>query len=185
MDGGFARATDLIDNPGLFKGGPTVDDIDQGGLGDCYLMAAISSLAEFPERIKKLFINKSINASGIYGLVFYINGEATPVIVDDHFMFSDNGRPNFAQFTQGKFWVSIIEKAWAKILGSYERIISGYTADPSNTFTGYPSRCFQHHRGDENEIDNDEVFDILQNYEQKGFALTCSSKHKPTEAEKE
>jgi hypothetical protein len=27
VDGDWARATDLIDNPGLFKGGPTVDDI--------------------------------------------------------------------------------------------------------------------------------------------------------------
>jgi len=165
MDGDWARAPDLIDNPGLFKGGPSIDDIQQGGIGNCYLLSAISSLVENPENLKNMFINKTMNASGIYGLIFYINGEATPVIVDDHFMFSDGGRPNFAQFKHGKFWVSIIEKAWAKIHGSYERTVGGHDADPFTTFTGYPSRCFYHSRGDENEIDNYHVFDILVDYD--------------------
>jgi hypothetical protein len=47
------------------------------------------------------------------------------VIVDDYFMHSDGGKPNFAQFVGGKFWVALIEKAWANVLGSYERSISG------------------------------------------------------------
>jgi len=177
VDGEWARASDLIENPGLFKSGPTVEDIKQGALGNCYLLSAISSLVEFPENLKNMFINKTMNRSGIYGLIFYINGEATPVIVDDHFMHSDGGRPNFAQFVGGKFWVSIIEKAWAKVLGSYERTWGGVDADPFGTFTGYPSRCFYHQREDENDIDNYHVFDnVLVPYDEKGYALSGAAK---------
>jgi hypothetical protein len=36
------------------------------------------------EEIKALFVTKSINAAGIYLVVFYVNGVRTPVIVDDN-----------------------------------------------------------------------------------------------------
>jgi len=38
------------------------DDIRQQDLGNCYFMSALSSLAENPERIRRLFVEKEINA---------------------------------------------------------------------------------------------------------------------------
>jgi len=96
IDGDFAKASDLIENLGLFKRGPSYDDIKQGGIGNAYLLSAISSLAEIPSNVKVMFLNKTYNKCGIYGVIFYLNGEPTPVIVDDYFMFSDDGEPNFA-----------------------------------------------------------------------------------------
>jgi calpain-15 len=34
------------------------DDIYQGDCGDCYFLSGISSLAEFPERIRRIFKTK-------------------------------------------------------------------------------------------------------------------------------
>ena len=49
-------------------------DIAQGGLGNCYFLSVLSALAEKPERIKKLFIDKEINDKGIYGVWLTKNG---------------------------------------------------------------------------------------------------------------
>lgn len=59
----WVRATkipSLTDDEGdifIFDNDPTPSDIKQGGLGDCYLLSAISALAEDPVRIKKLFLD--------------------------------------------------------------------------------------------------------------------------------
>ena len=58
----------------MFSGGIHPNDINQGGLGDCFFLAVLSSLAEFPDRIQDMFVTKSLNDAGIYMVLFYING---------------------------------------------------------------------------------------------------------------
>jgi hypothetical protein len=43
-------------------------------LGDCYFLAALSALSEFPILIKQIFNQKKANPAGIYSLDFYIKG---------------------------------------------------------------------------------------------------------------
>ena len=38
----------------------------QGGLGDCWFLAAASALAEFPDRIKKIFTNTGYSNVGVF-----------------------------------------------------------------------------------------------------------------------
>ena len=75
----------------MFSGGIHPNDINQGGLGDCYFLAVLSSLAEFPERIADMFVTKTLNDAGIYMVKFFINGIQHPVIVDDHLPCRPNG----------------------------------------------------------------------------------------------
>ena len=75
----------------VFEDGVEPNDINQGQLGDCYFLAALSSLAEFEDRVKDLFVTKEINAAGIYMVKFFINGNETPIIVDDHLPVKQNG----------------------------------------------------------------------------------------------
>lgn len=65
-----------------------------------------------------------INTAGIYLMKFYINGIQSPVIVDDYFP-TKNKRPCYASTRDGELWVMLLEKAWAKLYGSYSRIESG------------------------------------------------------------
>lgn len=47
-------------------------DIKQGSLGDCWLLAAISAIAEFPQFIEdNVFVTKAYNAEGRYDLRLY------------------------------------------------------------------------------------------------------------------
>ena len=49
--------------PELFKNGIDPNDIKQGMLGDCYFVAALATLAEWPDRVTKLFVSSKRNAS--------------------------------------------------------------------------------------------------------------------------
>jgi hypothetical protein len=63
------------------------EDIYQGKLGDCYFLSSLASLAEYPDRIKRIFITKEINDAGCYAVNLFINGERRTVVVDDYFPY--------------------------------------------------------------------------------------------------
>jgi calpain-15 len=96
-------------------------DIKQGDCGDCYFLSALSSVAEYPERIESLFLTKDVNDAGCYAMRFFVNGERHEVVVDDYFPWSTI-KDNWAFSRSGtdkEIWVLLLEKAWAKIFGSY------------------------------------------------------------------
>jgi hypothetical protein len=55
-------------------------------------MAAISALAEYPERIKDIFVTEEKNKAGIYAVKFYIRGKPWIVEVDDRLLFVQRSR---------------------------------------------------------------------------------------------
>ncbi len=100
-------------------------NIKQGDLGDCYLLSALSALAEWPKRVRQIFVNPEPNESGLYILRLYLNGSMTEVVVDDYFPCRGN-KLAFCYNSDGKsIWPMLIEKAYAKVFGSYQRIESG------------------------------------------------------------
>ena len=77
-------------------------------------------MAHQPAGVESLVETKEVNTAGIYLLKFFINGIETPVIVDDYLPVNmKTGKLAFAYSKQGELWVSLLEKAWAKLNGSY------------------------------------------------------------------
>ena len=113
----------------MFEGEIEAADIKQGGLGNCYFLSSLAALTEKPDRIRNLFVNDTINANGVTGVLLCKNGLKQCVIVDDCIPVK-NGGPAFTRTNGHETWVIMLEKAWAKIHGSYERIVGG---DPCNT----------------------------------------------------
>lgn len=89
-------------------------------------------------------MTKEINSAGIYMVVFYLNGSQTPIIVDDHLPIKRNGSPAFATCRDGEIWVSILEKAWAKLHGTYARTEGGLPCFAASHISGVPSESFSH-----------------------------------------
>lgn len=81
-------------------------------------------LAEWPHRVKKLFVSEHVTDYGIFGAYVSKNGERFGVVVDDYIPV-DGDKPAFSQAHGAELWVMILEKVWAKIHGSYERIEAG------------------------------------------------------------
>ena len=167
----WKRFKDIYKMPVMFKDGIDPNDINQGSLGDCYFLAVLSSLAEFPERVEALFTTKEINAAGIYLVKFYVNGNETPVIVDDHLPCNASGAPAFASSRDDEMWVSILEKAWAKLHGTYARTEGGLPCFACSHLVGVPSESFSH-----DEITDDEEFwETLKLADQRNFTMMAAS----------
>ena len=62
-------------------------DIKQGHCGNCYFLSAVSSIAEYPNRICRIFKQKEANKQGIYALNFMVDGYPVEVVVDDLFPY--------------------------------------------------------------------------------------------------
>ena len=81
-------------------------------------MSALSAIAEYPERIYKLFEEET--EPNQYAVNVTKNGEKRRVVVDNYIPCI-KGRPVFTKGNGNELWVLVLEKAWAKIHGTYKR----------------------------------------------------------------
>ena len=79
---GVKRVTDIFDDPHFYINGPTAGDVRQGRDGDCYLMAALCGLGNMKGLIDRVCVKHDWKV-GVYGFVFYRDGEWQQTIVDD------------------------------------------------------------------------------------------------------
>lgn len=83
MDIEWKRANDHRPGAQVFVDGIQQTDIKQGALGNCYFLASVAAIAEFPRLVAARFYTRTTNKAGIYLLSFFVNGIETPVIVDE------------------------------------------------------------------------------------------------------
>ena len=89
--------------------------IRQGSLGDCWFLAAASSLAEQPERIKRIAWNDSYDAKGAFRFYFWVRNKWHGINVDDRLPANGN-YPLFAKKSlHNAWWFALLEKAYAKL----------------------------------------------------------------------
>ncbi|CAK9078051.1 Calpain-type cysteine protease ADL1 (Phytocalpain ADL1) (Protein ADAXIALIZED LEAF1) (Protein DEFECTIVE KERNEL 1) (OsDEK1) (Protein SHOOTLESS 3) [Durusdinium trenchii] len=121
-------------------------DIQQGYLGDCWLVSSFSALAEYPDRVRSLFKQKSLSADGRYDIRLYCPHEEEwkVITIDDRLPYwqrpGQYGNLCFAkQSTENEFWPCLLEKAVAKLVGAYYRIDGGFESIALEMLTGKPA----------------------------------------------
>jgi hypothetical protein len=124
-------------------------DILQGSIGDCYFVTCLAALASKPERIRKLFKTQTPQPDGKYVVTLCINGSWEEVVVDDYLpVLQGANKPRFATAKtrdgRGVAWVSLIEKAWAKLCGNYDRVATGTVDMGFIHLCGVPSIGLKH-----------------------------------------
>jgi hypothetical protein len=163
---------ELIDPTGkswLYEGAIEPNDIQQGQLEDCYFLASLSALAEWPERVQRLFLTQEANQIGIYAVTLYCNGQKMEVVIDDTFPCDKKTKQlRFSTSHGPELWVVILEKAWAKVHGSYESIESGNTFETIRDLTGAPGYYYY---GWE-EI-NDGLWSYILDFEKADYPMSC------------
>ncbi|MCG6155128.1 C2 family cysteine protease [Rubinisphaera margarita] len=125
--------TAFRDRPLFSTSGPTVKDIDQGGLGDCYFLAGLGAIAiDSPTALKHNIVDFNDGTYGVrYGNSFYR--------VDNRLAVdSGSSTPAYAGLgAQGSMWVAVAEKAWAHYRtgqNSYASIESGWSVEVNRAF---------------------------------------------------
>lgn len=90
----------------------------QGSVGNCYLLSSLSCVVDkYPEFVSNYFLF-NVNPSGMYVVRLFNDGEWSNIVLDDK--FPCNGiRPLYAKPHGNEIWVMLLEKAWAKLHGSY------------------------------------------------------------------
>lgn len=111
--------------PQLFEGKIEPNDLCQGQVGNCWLVAAFASASEFPHMIRHMFLTKEYNPRGLYKIRIF-NPQLNHwviVTVDDRIPCKKGTRsPRFMKPNGNELWAIILEKAYAKYCGSYAAI---------------------------------------------------------------
>ena len=106
--------------------GPSMNDINQGYLGDCYLLACLEEVAyKNPNTIKSMITS---NGNNTYGVCFNVSGKKQYVTVNTALANGGN------IFNYGSnIWASLVEKGYAQLQAG--GVVTGNTINYGNSWT--------------------------------------------------
>ncbi|KAF9464916.1 hypothetical protein BDZ94DRAFT_1215779 [Collybia nuda] len=165
------RVSDIFEDPQFFIDGPSSSDLVQGGIHDCWFIAALAGTATAPGLVEKFCVARD-ELVGVYGFVFFRDTTWVSVIIDDLLFtaipkyeelhedekmlyhknkdtYNNTARRGgksllFARSeTENETWVPLIEKAYAKLHGNYHSLDAGHTSEAIEDLTGGVSSHIQ------------------------------------------
>ncbi|XP_029372612.1 calpain-5a [Echeneis naucrates] len=181
----WKRPKELSSNPHLFVDGISAHDLHQGQLGNCWFVAACSSLASRESLWQKVIPDwkdqewdddKPESYAGIFHFRFWRFGEWVDVVIDDQ-LPTVNGELIYCHSNDSnEFWSALVEKAYAKMCGCYEALDGGNTADALVDFTGGVSEPMDLVEGGfkDDEEKRNELFERVLKVHNRGGLISCS-----------
>lgn len=163
----------------IFENKIDCTNIEQGLLGTCYFLAAISTISNYGQLLYQLFPKEKINPEGFYEICLYHKGRWVKVLVDDYFPFIKNtNKFLWAHPINNCLYSCFLEKAYAKINGSYNDINGGYLSPAFEALTGF--ECFEVKKREKLSVEKtydikDEVYEYFYKKIRDGYLFSCQT----------
>ncbi|XP_072535353.1 calpain-9-like [Salminus brasiliensis] len=141
----WKRPSELVEDPCLVVDGESRFDFAQGELGNCWFLAAIGAITFQKEIMDKVIPDDQSfggNYSGVFHFRFWRSGKWIDVVIDDKLPTIDGELIFLHCKTRNEFWPALLEKAYAKVCGSYAALHGGFISDALRAFTGGAYKTF-------------------------------------------
>ncbi|XP_041809116.1 calpain-2 catalytic subunit-like isoform X2 [Chelmon rostratus] len=142
----WLRPAKIAPNPSFVLDGISRFDFGQGDLGNCWFLASIGALTfqtHVLGQVVPLEQTFGENYCGLFHFRFWRFGNWVDVVIDDK-LPTINGRLIFVHSkNRNEFWPALLEKAYAKVCGSYADMNAGTLAEAMVDFTGGVHICVQ------------------------------------------
>ncbi|XP_047105038.1 calpain-9-like [Schistocerca piceifrons] len=162
---------ELVEEPRLLDEGRGVSAVRQGALGDCWLLSACAAVAQRPHLLRKVVPGRQpLRGAGYRGAVrvrLWRFGRWRCVLLDDR-LPARGGAPLYASCAGAAlFWVCFVEKAYAKLHGSYEALAGGHALEALVDLTGGVAEKLRSSAA---------LYPLLRDAFARGDLVTCAKK---------
>eukprot|EP01012_Entosiphon_sulcatum_P033094 TRINITY_DN41948_c0_g1_i1.p1 TRINITY_DN41948_c0_g1~~TRINITY_DN41948_c0_g1_i1.p1 ORF type:complete len:847 (+),score=139.60 TRINITY_DN41948_c0_g1_i1:24-2564(+) len=167
--------------PTLFDDVIEPNDIFQGSLGDCWFMCALATMAEFPSVIRKCLPEKPNDTpTGCHRMRICKDGWWRMITVDDYLPCNVGRGPAYAKNKGAELWCALMEKAYAKLHGSYQAMKSGVTGHALAELTGFPYTKFRI-----KDTDPQKLWTDLQHWDKVDYMMSAGTPEEGSVSEEE
>ncbi|XP_053677997.1 calpain-A-like [Anopheles nili] len=138
----WKRPREIVEEPKFVTEGFSRFDVRQGSLGNCWFIASCASLTSHQRLFDRVVPAdngqfEDDTYAGLFRFRFWMYGRWEDVVIDDRLpVKEDNTLLYMSSSTKNEFWAALLEKAYAKLHGSYQSLKSGTGLEGMVDLTG-------------------------------------------------